>query len=446
MGDIDRSFFIRKRIKIYRRCLLFFIGFGIVIGIVFFYIYEWNKMPDVIYIQAGEEEVLDFNVPATGEIYKESIEAGFYVGNKVEDAVDLDSEEHITFLEVDFMNDVIITGKSGENYCADLKLLGFIPYKTVRIQAMDTYSVIPSGSMIGIYIKMDGIYVIDTGDFKAYNGENVSPGNGKLQAGDYIIAVNGEEVKRKKDFTELVKASEGKTLNLTVVRDDKRILVELRPVLAEDGTYKIGAWIRDSLQGVGTMTFIDAEGNYAALGHGIRDMDTNDLVKISNGSLFETSIVSIHRGEKGEPGEITGLIQYEQDKMIGEIVYNGAEGIQGSVTNEKWSSENEYEPMPIGLKQDVELGEAYIISDVTGESKQYAVDITDINYNNTESKKSMTIKVTDEELLELTGGIVQGMSGSPIIQNGKIIGAVTHVLVNDPEKGYGIFIEEMLEH
>lgn len=446
MGDIDKSFFIRKRIKIYRRCLMFFLGFGIVIGVACFYFYEWNRMPDVIYIQAGKEEVLDFNVPATGEIYKESIEAGFYVGNKMEDAVNLNSQETVTSLEVDFMNDVIMSGKSGETYCADLKLFGFLPYKTVRIRTMDTYSVIPSGSMIGIYIKMDGVYVIDTGEFKAYDGENVSPGNGKLEAGDYIIAVNGEEVKRKKDFTELVKASDGKILNLTVVRDDKKLLVTLQPVLASDGTYKIGAWIRDSLQGVGTMTFMDAEGNYAALGHGIRDMDTNELVKMSNGSLFETSIVSIHRGEKGEPGEITGLIQYEQDKIIGEISYNGVEGIQGSITNEQWTSENEYAPIPIGFKQDLELGEAFIISDVTGESEEYAVEIIDINYNNTQSKKSMTIKVTDERLLKLTGGIVQGMSGSPIVQNGRIVGAVTHVLVNDPEKGYGIFIENMLDH
>ncbi len=449
MGEIDRSFFVRKRIKRYKKWFIFLFCFGVTISIALLYIHEWNKMPDVIYIQAGEEEVLDFHVPATGEIYKESIETGFYLEDTVDfakqETLDLSQTNDIASLEVDFMKDVILTAGSADTYCADLKLFGFLPYKTVRIEALETYSVIPSGSMIGIYIKLDGVYVIDTGDFQAQDGNNVSPSNGKLEEGDYIIAVNGEEVVRKKDFTEMVKESKGNILQLTIVRDDKKVMVEVQPVLAVDGTYKIGAWVRDSLQGVGTMTFTDIEGNYAALGHGIRDVDTNELVKISSGSLFETSIVSIQRGEKGEPGEITGLIQYEQDKVIGEIVYNSTEGIRGSITNTDWSSENEYTPIPIGLKQDLELGEAYIISDVSGESREYSIEIIDINYNSSESKKSMTLKVTDQRLLELTGGIVQGMSGSPILQNGRIVGAVTHVLVNDPTRGYGIFIENMLE-
>ncbi len=444
MGNIDNRFMKYRRLKIYRRVLCFVLGFSSVIAFTLFYIYEWNRMPEVIYVEADKEQVLDFGVPARGELYLESVE----VGNYVEPAVESISHSSAgsQALTIDFSKEIVLSGATDEVYCADLKLFGILPYKTVRIETLDTYEVIPSGQTIGIYVKMDGVYVIDIGDFQSSQGYVVSPCEEKLQSGDYVIAVNGEKLSRKKDFTEIIQSSNGEDLSLTIVREEKELQVTVTPELALDGQYKIGAWIRDSLQGVGTMTFVDTKGEYVALGHAVRDADTNELVSISNGALYETSIVSISRGEEGEPGEITGLIQYDKDKKIGNIEGNTISGIYGDVTNTEWLEGNIEQPMEIALKQEIELGKAYIISAITGECEKYEVEIIDINYNNTEKKRALTIEVTDEKLLDLTGGIVQGMSGSPIIQDGKIIGAVTHVLVNEPEKGYGIFIENMLEH
>lgn len=444
MGNIDNGFLRYQRMKIYRRILFFMLGFGLVLGFAAFYIYEWNRMPEVIYVEADKEQVIDLNIPASGELYKECIEVGAYADSAVESISrgGLGAEPLI----IDFSKEIVLSGAKDEVYCADLKLFGILPYRSVRIETMDTYEVIPSGQTIGIYVKMDGVYVIDIGDFTSEQGETVMPCMDRLQSGDYIVAVNGEAVTRKKDFTQLVENCDGQTMHITLIREDKEMEVDITPRLALDGEYKIGAWIRDSLQGVGTMTLIDENGNFAALGHAVRDADTNELVDISAGTLYETTIVSVRRGENGEPGEITGLIQYDNNKKIGEIEDNTISGIHGTVTKQSWMEDVIEEPMAIALKQEIELGEAYIISSISGSCERYSVEIIDINFNNNEKKRALTIEVTDEKLLDLTGGIVQGMSGSPIIQDGKIIGAVTHVLVNDPTKGYGIFIENMLEH
>ena len=308
MGEIENGFMKYKRMKMCRRVLCFMLGFGSVVAFAAFYIYEWNRMPDVIYVESGEEQRIDLGVPAMGELYRESMETGAYPGTAVESI----SQESVLprTVVIDFSKEIVLSGSGRNTYCADLKLLGVLPYKTVRIEPVDTYEVIPSGQTIGIYVKLEGIYVIDVGDFKSANGQTVSPCGNLLQSGDYIIKVNGEEVTRKKDFMELVHSCGGKALELTVLRNEETIDLMVVPEPAQDGSYKIGAWIRDSLQGVGTMTYMEADGDYAALGHGVRDVDTNELVNISSGALYETSIVSIHKGEEGEPGSVTGLIQY----------------------------------------------------------------------------------------------------------------------------------------
>jgi len=444
MNNIDHRFMKYRRMRRCRRVLFFMMGFCLVIGCAIFYFYEWNRMPDVIYVEKGTEQVIDLGVPAKGELYKESVETGMYMEPVVESISQ--SGSNLRHIEIDFSKEIVLEGVEEDAYCADLKLFGVLPYKTVRIESREYNKVIPSGQTVGIYVKMEGIYVIDVGDFKAPDGSMVKPCKDILKSGDYIVGVNGEEVTRKKDFTELVKNCGGKTLILSVIRDNEEIKVEVIPELAVDGSYKIGAWIRDSLQGVGTMTFIEEDGDYVALGHAVRDVDTNELVSISSGALYEASVVSINRGKEGEPGSITGLIQYEKDKKVAEIDDNTLNGIHGTLVKEEWLEDAIGQPMEIGLKQDIELGKAYIISQISGTCEMYEVEIVEINYNYTEKKRALTIKVTDERLLDMTGGIVQGMSGSPIIQDGKIVGAVTHVLVNDPTRGYGIFIENMLEH
>ena len=443
MGEIDKRFLIYRRIKMYRRFLIFVLGFGLTSGFISFYIYEWNRMPDVIYVEEGTQQVINLGIPAKGELYCENVEESMYAELAVES---ISRNEPTRSIDIDFSKEIVLEGAEEDSYYAELKLFGILPYKTVHIETVDTYRVIPSGQTIGIYVKMAGVYVIDVGDFKDVNGDVVKPCDHVLHMGDYIIKVNGEEIIRKKDFTELIQNGGGATMTLTILREEKEMVVDITPQLALDGTYKIGAWIRDSLQGVGTMTFIEEDGDYSALGHAVRDVDTNELVLISSGALYETTIVSITPGEEGEAGAITGLIQYEKDKKVAEIDGNTLNGIYGTVTKEEWMNDTICEPMEIALKQEIELGEAYILSSVSGSCEMYEIEIVDINYNFTEKKRALTIEVTDERLLDMTGGIVQGMSGSPIIQDGKIVGAVTHVLVNDPTRGYGIFIENMLEH
>ena len=195
------------------------------------------------------------------------------------------------------------------------------------------------------------------------------------------------------------------------------------------------------------MTYIDADSQFGALGHGINDMDTGELLKLGSGLLYNTEIVAVRRGEKGVPGELTGVIEYKPDQVSGVIVDNTVQGIYG-VTNEALLERyaGKSEPLPVALKQEVTLGAAQIVCAIDGESRYYDVEITKLSPGNEAVNRQISIKVTDSELLELTGGIVQGMSGAPIIQNGKFVGAVTHVLVQDATKGYGIFIEDMLGH
>ena len=196
--------------------------------------------------------------------------------------------------------------------------------------------------------------------------------------------------------------------------------------------------------GGGTLTYTGRNGNYGALGHGVSDADTSTLIDMSSGLLYETNIIGIVKGVRGTPGELTGVINYSNQYCIGSVTQNEPTGVYGKIDDIPQGLEKEKE-VEVGYKQEISVGKANIISTVDGERKEYEIEITGVNYNTREANKGIEFRVTDEELLEVTGGIVQGMSGSPIIQNGKWIGAVTHVFVQDPAKGYGIFAEKMLE-
>ena len=211
----------------------------------------------------------------------------------------------------------------------------------------------------------------------------------------------------------------------------------------DSGEWKLGIWIRDNAQGIGTLTYIDTDNTFGALGHGINDVDTSTLMQLGEGTLYKTEIVGITRGQDGSPGELTGYIEYNNENIIGEITENTAEGIFG-ICKDVIMEQTIYDPIPIALKQEVETGPAQIICSVTGEPKFYDIEIEELHLEEDNVNRGLVLKITDEELLTLTGGIIQGMSGSPIIQNGKLIGAVTHVLVQDAASGYGIFIENML--
>lgn len=214
---------------------------------------------------------------------------------------------------------------------------------------------------------------------------------------------------------------------------------------AEDGSYKLGAWVRDDTQGIGTLTYIDSNGNFGALGHGISDSDTGQVVEIEEGALYETEILGIEKGTVGNPGVMAGVIYYGPGSRLGSVEANTENGIFGKA-DARISESLNLEPVEIGYRQDVKKGQAWIRSDVSGELKDYEIEIQRVDYNPIQVNKSLVLRVVDQELLNLTGGIVQGMSGSPILQDGKLVGAVTHVFVQDSTRGYGIFVEDMLRH
>ena len=293
-------------------------------------------------------------------------------------------------------------------------------------------------------METDGVMVIGTGEFKGEDGSKCAPAKYVLKSGDYIRKVNGQEVSDKESFTEAVRSSGGKSMNLTVEREGELMEIAVTPVADASGEFKVGLWIRDNAQGVGTMTYMDEKGHFGALGHGIADVDTSTLMHMDEGTLYQTDIVEIKKGTTGNPGEMTGMIIYSDDRILGEITDNSEQGIFG-VCNEKARDLFTEEALPIGLKQEIREGAAQILCTVDGTEKYYDIEITRIRLDNDNVNRGIELTVTDKELLAITGGIVQGMSGSPIIQNGKLVGAVTHVLVNNSAKGYGIFIENMLE-
>ncbi len=311
------------------------------------------------------------------------------------------------------------------------------------VSADATKTVIPVGKTVGIYVNTKGILVIDTGEVTDLYGNTTEPAKNKLIKGDYIVKLNGEKVKTKKQLIDAITECDGETLTFEVKRNSDNVEVKVEPVETGLDTYKIGIWVRDDLQGLGTVTYV--KGNeFGALGHSITDSDTGELLKVSGGKIYMADIYGVEKGISGTPGEIEGMITYDTENIVGDITGNKTYGIFGNVSDEFKDSLSTDEVMPLSSFDEVKEGHAQIKTYISGEKKMYDIEIVDI-HKNANGDKEMEIEVTDDELIKLTGGIVQGMSGSPIIQNGKLIGAVTHVFVNDPTRGYGIFIDKMIK-
>ncbi len=371
-----------------------------------------------------------------------------YVKYEIPDQLQIyteDAKEWEKVLEDPFVTCESYTEASNNGgYLMDCYLFGIIPLKTIEVQMVEEKHVYASGSAIGIYLETEGVHVVDSAEVVNREGFPCSPAEHIIRPGDYIYKVDGKILTDKKMLIRLVDESGGKEMKLEVSRAGEVIPLLLTPVLTEDGSYKLGIWVRDNVQGIGTMTYIDIDGTFGALGHGIRDTDTGVTLNISDGALYTADIVSIQKGIEGAPGELQGTINYGNYNRIGTIVSNEETGITGKLTrNVEGRIARKY--YPVGLKQEIKKGKATILCGKGDDVGEYEIEIVDITLNSKDHKKGLKIKVTDERLLERTGGIVQGMSGSPIIQNGKLIGAVTHVLVNDPTRGYGIFIENMLD-
>ncbi|MBQ7668578.1 MAG: SpoIVB peptidase [Clostridia bacterium] len=315
--------------------------------------------------------------------------------------------------------------------------------KASDINVLSDSVVVPGGQTIGVRINTNGLTVLNLEEFESIDSKMVRPyENVDIRNGDVIQKINNESIESVEDFIDKIQKSNGEEITLLIFRGDEEHEVTMVPEIDKyDEVYKLGLWVREMTSGVGTLTFIDPISlKFGALGHGISNINGAGLIDIKEGTAYGSVVLSVTRGRKGSPGELKGAIN-ENDEF-GTITQNTVTGIYGTVDKNEFDEEK---LMQIGSMQEVEVGPASILSNVTGsEVKEYEIYIDRI-YRKEYGTKSMLIRVTDDELIASTGGIVQGMSGSPIIQNGKIVGAVTHVLVNDPTKGYGIFIETMLK-
>ena len=315
----------------------------------------------------------------------------------------------------------------------------------VNKATLDDVRLIPGGMPIGIYMEVDGILVLDTEALEDINGNICEPSKNIIKQGDYITSINDKRVEDKDDLIREVGLLEQPEVVFGIRREDECFEISFKAVEVEDEEYKLGIWVRDNVQGLGTVTYITEENEFGALGHGIHDIDTDKLLTIKGGNVYEINIVGIQKGKRGEPGGMEGVIVYNRRNILGDITTNTENGIYGTIEKKEKLIEDE-EFLEICSKKDIKLGDAVIRSAITGEVKEYEIKIVSVDYFARNENKRIMIEIVDEELLELTGGIVQGMSGSPIIQDGKLVGAVTHVLVNDPTRGYGIFIENMIKH
>lgn len=343
---------------------------------------------------------------------------------------------------VSFDDAITVSGK--DSYTLHCRVFGVIPFKDVKVKHTTAKEVYVSGAAVGIYMQTKGVLIIDTGEILSESGETEEPARDIVKPGDYIVAFNQNRIQCKQDLLEDLADLDGESVTLKVRRGKETIPLSLTPVKDEEGKYKLGIWVRDDTQGIGTLTYVDEEGRFGALGHGISDVDTGELLSIADGNLYDAQILGIRKGEKGNPGELSGLIRYEAGNILGEISENRKNGIFGTMEASQLKNMN-LEKVPIGYKQDLKTGPASVFCCTDGEVKEYAAEITRIDLNHEDSNKSFVIQITDKELLEKTGGIVQGMSGSPVLQNGKLFGAVTHVFVQDSTSGYGIFIENMMD-
>ena len=322
-----------------------------------------------------------------------------------------------------------------------LSLFG-IPLRRVEVQVDADKRLIPGGMALGVAMRTDGVLVVGLSD----TAQGVCPArDAGLAPGDVINTVGGTPVTTADALTDLVNAAGPRALAVGYTREGQRRLTTITPYEDETtGAIRLGAWVRDSTAGVGTLSFYDPDtGRYAALGHAITDGDTGSVLTVSEGQVLRASIVAVQRGRSGAPGELKGSFLRERE-TLGDIRRNTILGVYGTLDE---PAANPLYPsgLPIGLRDTVHTGPAAILSTVDGEGvKEYAVEIVRVNPQSAPAPKSMVIRVTDPRLLEKTGGIVQGMSGSPIIQDGKIVGAVTHVFVSDPTQGYGVYVDWML--
>ena len=336
----------------------------------------------------------------------------------------------------------------GITSCSDgkyqLKIFGIMPFKTVHIDIIKNTKLIPSGKTVGIRLNYDGVMVVSLSSFKGMDGKSHSPAGGSgIKKGDIIRQINGGSISTISQLMDAVKACGANPMDVLIDREGSLFTFSVAPVLSkDDNANRIGIWVRESSAGIGTITYIDPESkSFGALGHGITDIDTGKIIPAKSGDVLCSNVDNVKKGSRGLPGELRG--SFSSHSVMGTIEKNTENGIFGTLGS---TPQDLPEPLSLAPRAQIERGEAYILANVEGEAvKKYSVLIENINKSSMDNK-GMIISITDPELIRKTGGIVQGMSGCPIIQNNKIVGAITHVFINNPIKGYATFLDVMLNN
>ncbi len=400
--------------RIYKKCLIASILMALLVIIVSGILYVNNHLPNTIFVNSNQVTKYDFSIPVSLE-----------VSNKKN--INLSGKNNI------------YSGEKGD-YEGQYKLFGIIALKDAKVKVIDKTYIYPMGLPIGLYLKTQGVMIIEPGSIQNKKGEEVSPAEGKVFAGEYIVKFNDIRISNKAQLLYLISQNKSKEVSLTIKSEVGIRTTVIKPVKAKNGEYMLGIWVRDDSQGIGSMSFI-YEDRYYALGHGISDIDTGKLLSSHEGTIYNANIWGVKKGKKGVPGGLCGSIEYNNDNIIGSIESNNNCGINGKIDKPVYKR-YKINKMEMALKNEIKKGAAQIQFIVNDKVNRYDIEIMEINKNNKE--KNMVIKIIDKDLLSKTNGIVQGMSGCPIIQNNKVIGAVTHVMVNDPARGYGIFAENMI--
>lgn len=356
-----------------------------------------------------------------------------------------------TILGINIKNTNVVTASSNLNNSIvedtgkmelKLNLFNLFSVKDVTVNVIPKTTVVPLGRAIGMRLYTEGVLVVGMSEIEGQKPYE----NSGIETGDKIIEINNIEINNTDELIQCVNNSNGSNVEIKYINDkNEEEVANILPAKTSNNEYKLGLWVRDAAAGVGTITFYEpSTGEFGALGHGINDVDTYELIDIANGELVTTNIIDIVKGEKGSPGEIRGII--EDGKTIGSVSKNTSFGVYGNMLDTSRLNINKNNELEVANRSEIKTGKAEIMCELeNGKVENYEIEIQKIFLENNSDNKSMLIKVTDENLIEKTGGIIQGMSGAPIIQNGKFIGAVTHVLVNDPQMGYAVFGDLMIK-
>lgn len=411
-----------------------FIIFVSALIIMVCYVVTLLVLPGRITLLIGEDYTLSFKSPLFLQAYSKSQIL------KIHD----NSDKNITAFRKPYYTLLATEEGQAELY---LRIFGIIPVKTVQVRSIVNQQVIACGSPIGIKLKTNGIIVINISGVILDDGNRVSPAEtAGLLTGDVLLKAGGQNLSSIRDLLDVVEKSAGKPINVSYKRQDIQYNTTITPIKSgEDQQYRVGIWVRDSSAGIGTLTYIDpANKVYGALGHGINDIDTGAILQVGSGQLMISNIEGIKKGIKGSPGELEGEF-LTKPRIIGDIELNCDFGIFGKLNIDP-KKEKLGRSLQIGSHSTVHVGKASILACIRDNIvEEYEIEIQRIAKIDLSSTKNIVIRIIDQRLLDSTGGIVQGMSGSPILQDGHLIGAVTHVFINDPVRGYGVFIESMLD-